>query len=210
MADLADKIDDLICTFDGTLNTTLDTLAMYVFGVFVFVLLVLVLSYHLYGKYRKPKSSSASVDKHQQNVNGVDARAKETQKNAGTTAGANLSAAGKGVPSTPPVRKRLGSKSSSKIANIGPTRPKSAIFPPPATGPDAEGVKWTNELFFWLYSDLAVVNELTSVWIQSLNESMKPSVAEVSLKRMYFTQKWAAFIGKSIQSFLRRRLVKVN
>lgn len=169
MADLADKIDDLICTFDGTLNTTLDTLTMYAFGVFVFVLLVLVVSYHFYGKHRKPKSITSEKVL---NINGVDAKTKDVQKNAGSLG------SGKTVPSTPPLRKRLGSKSG-KIANITPSKTKTHILPPVAMGPEAESVKWVNELFTWLYSDLVVVNELVSLWIQSLNESMKSCVAEV-------------------------------
>lgn len=168
MADLADKIDDLICTFDGTINATADMIAMYSFGVFVFVFLVFVLVCHLWGKYRKPKPS---VEKLQ---NGVDARLPDTQQSVSA-----LGSAKAGVPATPPVRKRLGSKSG-KIANIAPVKPKSLILPPPATGSDVEAVKWVNDLFLWLFSDQVVVNELVNLWIQSLNEAMKPSVAEVS------------------------------
>ncbi|KAK7580387.1 hypothetical protein V9T40_001016 [Parthenolecanium corni] len=169
MADLADKIDDLICTFDGTLNATADMIAMYSFGVFVFVFLVFVLVCHLWSKYRKPKPSGQKLQ------NSVDAKLQpDTQKSV-----ASLGSTKAGVPATPPVRKRLGSKSG-KIANIAPVKPKSLILPPPATGSDTEAVKWVNDLFFWLYSDQVVVNELVNLWIQSLNEAMKPSVAEVS------------------------------
>lgn len=178
MADLIDKIDDLICTFDGTLNTTLDTLAMYIFGVFLFILLILVLSFHIYGKYRKPKCAVTAEKPPGANV--VDQKlVKEIPKNVEPLS------TGKTVPSSPSVRKRLGSKSG-KIANITPLKLKPSIQIPSATGSDAESVKWVNDFFQWLYSDMVVVNELTNVWIQSLNETMKPSVAEVCKCRLLF------------------------
>ncbi|XP_065202637.1 uncharacterized protein LOC135832992 isoform X2 [Planococcus citri] len=179
MADLADKIDDLICTFDGNVNTTLDTIAMYMFGIFVFVLLTVVILYHLYGKYKKPKqiAASATTSAANEKTQNLGSETKTSVKDL--SSGKNVPSGGsaaKTVPSTPPVRKRLGSKSG-KIANIS-TKPKSIILPPPATGAEVESTKWVNELFLWLYSDLAIVNELVNFWIQSLNESMKQSVAE--------------------------------
>lgn len=178
MADLADKIDDLICTFDGAVDNTIDTIAMYMFGIFVFFLLVLVLSYHIYGKYKKPKQASpattTSVTSDKSQSLGPDG--KTAPKDIANAKNVSSSTSAKTVPSTPPVRKRLGSKSG-KIANIS-TKPKSIILPPPATGAEVESTKWVNELLLWLYSDQAIVNELVNLWIQSLNEAMKSSVAE--------------------------------
>jgi hypothetical protein len=189
MADLADKIDDLICTFDGTLNASIDTLAMYIFGVFVFVLFVLVLVFHVYGKNRissaaAAKRSSAgttasSIDEGRNQIatkNGLT----ESHRTTTTTTTTNATA-GKVVPSSPTVRRRLGSKSGN-MANIAtaPTKGGRATIasPPSATGADVEAAQWVNALFGWLYSDAVIVNELVHQWIQTLNETMKPAVAE--------------------------------
>lgn len=180
MADLADKIDDLICSFEGGGDTTMDTLAMYMFGWMVFGLVVLGIGKYVYGNFISGKNSKEkSIVAEPQVIkseNSVDATTKPSGKESPVTK--STGTGGKYVPPTPPVRKRLGSKSGRPV---GPAKPKSSalVHPPPtATGPDSECVKWVNELFAWLYSDLVIVNELLNIWIQSLNEFTKKSVAE--------------------------------
>lgn len=53
MSDLADQIDDYICTFEGVGDLTMDTLAMFIFGWAVLVLFLLWLCKFLYNKYIK-------------------------------------------------------------------------------------------------------------------------------------------------------------
>lgn len=65
MADLADQIDDFICTFEGVGDLTMDTLAMLIFAWAVGGLILLWLCKFLYGKYVKKTDASAvggSVD----------------------------------------------------------------------------------------------------------------------------------------------------
>lgn len=183
MADLADKIDDLICSFEGIGDTTMDTIAMYLFGWMLFGLTVLAIGRYVYSRFiviedAKAKSAIIEPPVAAKTENNVDASAKPVSKDNKTKT--STGAGGKYVPPTPPVRKRLGSKSGRPV---GPAKPKtsSLIHPPPtATGPESESVKWVNELFLWLYSDLVIVNELLNLWVQSLNEFVKDSVAEVS------------------------------
>ncbi|XP_046675390.1 uncharacterized protein LOC124364163 isoform X18 [Homalodisca vitripennis] len=182
MADLADKIDDMICTFEGEGETTMDTVAMYMFGWMMFGLVVLGIGKFVYGNFVANKDLKTqnviveppvTVTKSENSV--VDAAVKQPPKDIVVKS----SGGGKYVPPTPPSRKRLGSRSGRPV--VGPAKPKSTnlIHPPPtATGPESESVKWVNELFFWLYSDLVIVNELLSVWIQSLNDFTKKSVDE--------------------------------
>lgn len=62
MSDLADQIDDYICTFDGVGDLTMDTLAMVIFAWALFVLFVLWLCKFLYNKYiRKDDGASATT-----------------------------------------------------------------------------------------------------------------------------------------------------
>lgn len=190
MEDLADKIDDLICTFEGGSDTTMDTVAMYMFGWMLVGLVVLGVGRYAYGRFiSKAKDSDKKSDSTEVSSPPVKLTpelavadhvvAKPLLKDITKT----VSSGGKYVPPTPPVRKRLGSKSGSGVVRptgLVKSKSSSAIHPPPiATGAESESVKWVNELFLWLYSDLVVVNELLNVWIQSLNEFTKKSVAEV-------------------------------
>lgn len=186
MADLADKIDDMICTFEGEGETTMDTVAMYMFGWMMFGLVVLGIGKFVYGNFvanKDLKGQSVTVEppvtvtKSENSV--VDAAVKQPQKD---TVVKSSGGGGKYVPPTPPSRKRLGSRAGKPV--VGPVKPKSTVLvhpPPVATGAESESVKWVNELFYWLYSDLLIVNELLNVWIQTLNDYTKKSVDEVGL-----------------------------
>lgn len=62
MSDLADQIDDYICTFDGVGDLTMDTLAMFIFGWGLLALFLLWLCKFLYNKYVKKDGLVSSVD----------------------------------------------------------------------------------------------------------------------------------------------------
>ncbi|XP_054285158.1 uncharacterized protein LOC129001748 isoform X12 [Macrosteles quadrilineatus] len=192
MADLADKIDDMICTFEGEGETTMDTVAMYMFGWMMFGLVVLGIGKFVYGNFvanKDPKSQSVIVEPlvttTKSDIGVVDSAVKQPPKDivikSSGGGGGGGGGGGRYIPPTPPGRKRLGSRSGRPVGPIGPAKPKSSNFihpPPTATGPESESVKWVNELFFWLYSDLVIVNELLGVWVESLNEYTKQSVDE--------------------------------
>ncbi|XP_034244281.1 uncharacterized protein LOC117646972 isoform X4 [Thrips palmi] len=183
MADLADKIDDLICSFEGGGDTTMDTVAMLMFGWMVFGLFVLGIGKFIYAKYIRggnwkgsnavpPVTTTASViDDHS-----VKSTTVKELRSAVSSGGAY-------VPPTPPVRKRIGS--TKRGSSVGPVKNASKVspvtLPPPATGPDPEAVHWVNQVFAWLHLDPVTLNELLGVWVQSLNESTRKSVAEAGV-----------------------------
>lgn len=51
MADLAERVDDLICTFDTTDDFTMDTLSMLIFGWMLFGLIVLCVGKYIYNRF---------------------------------------------------------------------------------------------------------------------------------------------------------------
>lgn len=61
MSDLADQIDDYICTFDGVGDLTMDTLAMFIFGWALLFLFLLWLCKFLYNKYVKKDGGKDGV-----------------------------------------------------------------------------------------------------------------------------------------------------
>ncbi|BES99954.1 Phorbol esters/diacylglycerol Hypothetical protein domain (C1 domain) [Nesidiocoris tenuis] len=187
MEDLADKIDDLICTFENGADLTMDTVAMYLFLWLIVGLTVVGFGRYVYGRFvSRPvkEEPTAAVDGKAAAAVTETAPTKEPTPKPVASGRAAPSPA-RYVPPTPPSRKRLGSRTGRQ--SPGPVviaaRGKSAaaaVGPPPpsATGPDSVSVKWVTEMFAWLYSDLVVVNEALAIWLQSLNEFTKKSVAE--------------------------------
>lgn len=51
MADLAERVDDLICSFDSAGETTMDTLSMLIFGWMLFGLVVLCVGKYVYNRF---------------------------------------------------------------------------------------------------------------------------------------------------------------
>lgn len=184
--DLAESVDDLICTFDGTGDTTMDTLAMFIFGWILAALFVLWLGRLIYGKFiakEKTNESKLKIDTIKTETTNIETTDTKGIKKSVSSVG---SVSSKGVKSgsytspTPPVRKRLTRQSPA------PDLKKTRYIPAPqCTGADNVCVLWVNDVLQWLYNDLVIVNELVSVWIQSLNEFTKKSVAEVSLFYVY-------------------------
>ncbi|CAH1389002.1 unnamed protein product [Nezara viridula] len=184
MEDLADKIDDLICTFEGGSDTTMDTIAMYMFGWMLVGLIVLGVGRYAYARFIRTKDVKEKSDTSEVTtpVLKTDVSTTDSTKPLVKESSKPVASGGKYVPPTPPVRKRLGSKSGAGVVRpTGLVKSKSSSMthpPPTATGAESESVKWVNELFLWLYTDLVVVNELLNAWILSLNEFTKKSVAE--------------------------------
>lgn len=61
MSDLADQIDDYICTFDGVGDLTMDTLAMVIFAWALCALFLLWLCKFLYNKYVRNDGGASAV-----------------------------------------------------------------------------------------------------------------------------------------------------
>lgn len=180
--DLAEVVEDLICTFDGSGDTTMDTLAMFVFGWILAALFVLWLGKFIYEKLQAKSTAKANdiaqktklIESTAKTTDSVDIGETKAAKKATTKI--TSSSAGGYVPPTPPIRKRL-----TRQSPAPEVRKPKFIPAPQCTGPDNICVLWVNDVFQWLYNDFVIVNELLAVWIQSLNEFAKKSVAEVSL-----------------------------
>ncbi|XP_053987071.1 uncharacterized protein LOC128892544 isoform X3 [Hylaeus anthracinus] len=61
MADLAERVDDLICSFDSTGDTTMDTLSMLIFGWMLFGLVVLCVGKYVYNRFVLNEVASATT-----------------------------------------------------------------------------------------------------------------------------------------------------
>lgn len=173
--DLAEVVEDLICTFDGSGDTTMDTLAMFIFGWILAALFVLWLGKLLYAKFQAKSTASEA------RARLVDAPLSKTTDNVDSAGDAKIAKKvaplGKApagyVPPTPPVRKRL-----TRQSPAPEVRKPKFVPAPQCTGPDNVCVLWVNDVFQWLYNDFVIVNELLAVWIAALNEYTKKSVTE--------------------------------
>lgn len=187
MGDLAEAVEDLICTFDGTGDTTMDTLAMFVFGWILAALFVLWLGKIVYARFiAKSNETKTKVEPivkaaEASSVDNVDSKViKKT-----VSAPKSVPSGGKSyVPPTPPIRKRL-----TRQSPTPEVRKQKYLPAPQCTGPDNICVLWVNDVLQWLYNDLVIVNELLAVWIQTMNEYSKKSVEEVSTTFSSFYRK---------------------
>lgn len=207
MGDLADTIDDLICSFENDGNKTMDTLIMYLFCWVLVGFTVLAIGKFVYSRvlgYASRKSGIAASD------------GKSAVSEPETVSGDRKNHQ-RTVPPTPPIsRKRLGSKSGRTSAAVAGIAAGLSAVPaaaaankafsleqqqvhhhhhhqrplPVATGNDPDSVRWTNSIFKWLYNQAAggvgcageppVIEYLLGQWIIALNEYTKKSFAEVS------------------------------
>ncbi|XP_044271005.1 uncharacterized protein LOC123015351 isoform X1 [Tribolium madens] len=171
MGDLAEAVEDLICTFDPTGDTTMDTLAMFVFGWILAALFVLWLGKIVYARFTARASNETKTKIEPVAVDTVDAKA--AKKTAVAPVKSAPSGKGGYVPPTPPVRKRL-----TRQSPTPEVRKVKYVPAPQCTGPDNVCVLWVNDVLQWLYNDLVIVNELLAVWLQAMNEFTKKSAAE--------------------------------
>ncbi|XP_055906547.1 uncharacterized protein LOC129941823 isoform X11 [Eupeodes corollae] len=189
--DLADQIDDYICSFEGIGDLSMDSLAMFIFIWAVLALFLVWLCKFLYNKYMNKEtpivnSRNNSVVTTGAKVNGDKLRlsepkeilsSKDVKDSKPLSAGAGGGRGRSGIVGGPnaPLRKRVVRQSST-----GPETRKKRIVPPPANvvGPETTSVTWTSQVFRWLYSDLVIVNELLISWVIALNDNLKKSVED--------------------------------
>ncbi|XP_060808010.1 uncharacterized protein LOC106142156 [Amyelois transitella] len=185
MADLAEAVDDLICSFDY-MDTAMDNLVMLVFIWILFSIVLLGIAKWAYGRFGKKtadveaKAAKATEEKKLSPANEIVSSADSVlATSAKVKSGTFLSKPPKPsgyVPATPPNKRRLGRMSPGpEQLNL---KKHTSIVIPTCTGPDAPSVQWVNDLLTWLYNDLVIVNELVQRWIVSMNEFSKKSVEE--------------------------------
>lgn len=192
--DLAESVDDLICTFDGFGDTTMDTLAMFIFGWILAALFILWLGKLLYNKYVIKNEQKIKIDtiikiddkKTSDVIDGTTNVQSSTTVNKlsavkSVNSGATVTVKSGGkcggyVPPTPPVRKRITRQSPGPDLN----KKFKYVPAPQCTGPDKISVLWVNDFFQWLYNDLEIVNELVNVWIGCLNDYARKASNDVS------------------------------
>ncbi|KAL9919917.1 uncharacterized protein ACN427_001659 isoform 13-T15 [Glossina fuscipes fuscipes] len=199
--DLADQIDDYICSFEGLGDITMDSLAIFIFLWAVLALFSLWLCKYLYQKYSKEKEAAgATTPSRQSSVGPGTGKAEKTRLSepreiqasktdmkelmlSKPTAAAGAVGAGAarsvktptGAPGATSIRRRMVRQSST-----GPENIKRRYVPPPSNvvGPETSSVTWTSHVFRWLYSDLVIVNELLMSWVIALNDTLRKTTDE--------------------------------
>nr|XP_032293055.1 uncharacterized protein LOC6635370 isoform X3 [Drosophila virilis] len=200
--DLADQIDDYICSFEGLGDLTMDSLAIFIFLWAVLALFSVWLCKLLYHKYLNKGASASASNSRQGSVapgGALGAGGAKLEKRlseprdllatkskvddlskpltAGGSAGRGRSTASPmgGSGAAAGARRRVVRQSST-----GPENRKKRYVPPPSNvvGPETSSVTWTSQVFRWLYSDLVIVNELLMSWVIAINDTLRKSVEE--------------------------------
>lgn len=191
MADLAEAVDDLICSFDF-MDTAMDNLVMLIFIWVLFSLVLLGIAKWSYSRFVKTTDVIVKTnDEPKKPANEIVASADSVLATSAKVRSATLKASKPSsfVPPTPPNKKRLGRMSPGpEQLNL---KKHQSIIVPTCTGADPPSVQWVNDLLTWLYNDLVIVNELVQQWIVSMNEFSKKSVEEVSFYSVFKIQSLA-------------------
>lgn len=192
--DLADQVDDYICTFEGFGDIAMDSLAMFVFIWSLFVLISIWLGKFLYSKYIKKdvtvdtSSTATTVPSVAKTVapvsSAIPVRKSEPREivrhNGGGGGGGG--GGGRGLSATPSradtplasqaqlARKRLSRKSPGPELR---TRSRHTPIPQNIMGEDSSNITWVTRTFRWLYSDLTIVNELLQTWTVAVNDFIR-------------------------------------
>ncbi|XP_037944764.1 uncharacterized protein LOC119677475 isoform X11 [Teleopsis dalmanni] len=196
--DLADQIDDYICTFEGIGDLTMDSLAIFIFIWAVLALFSVWLCKYFYNKYMlKNKTTGSQSNSRQSSVAPGGAKNDKTRLSEprellatksdikdllskpaaggarGRSTASPASSAGGAVGGG--ARRRVVRQSST-----GPESRKKRYVPPPSNvvGKETVSVTWTSQVFRWLYSDLVIVNELLISWVIALNDTLRKSAGE--------------------------------
>ncbi|XP_017096491.2 uncharacterized protein [Drosophila bipectinata] len=201
--DLADQIDDYICSFEGLGDLTMDSLAIFIFLWAVLALFSVWLIKLLYHKYLNkgkapsaatsrqssvapgsgsPTSGSGKTEKRLSEPRDLLATKSKVAEDLAKPLAAGAAGGARGRSSASPLnsaaagpRRRVVRQSST-----GPENRKKRYVPPPSNvvGPETSSVTWTSQVFRWLYSDLVIVNELLMSWVIAINDSLRKSVEE--------------------------------
>ncbi|XP_063898476.1 C2 domain-containing protein 2 isoform X10 [Helicoverpa armigera] len=182
MADLAEAVDDLICSFDY-MDTAMDNLVMLIFIWILFSIVLLGIAKWAYARFANKAvevdtKQKPTTDETKKTTNEIINSADSVLATSAKVKSASFKPAKPTgfVPATPPNKRRLGRMSP------GPEqltlKKHQSVLVPTCTGPDPPSVQWVNDLLTWLYNDLVIVNELVQQWIVSMNEFSKKSVEE--------------------------------
>ncbi|XP_044571513.1 uncharacterized protein LOC6494440 isoform X19 [Drosophila ananassae] len=199
--DLADQIDDYICSFEGLGDLTMDSLAIFIFLWAVLALFSVWLIKLLYHKYfNKGKAPSAANSRQSSVAPGsgspasgsgkTEKRLSEPREFLATKSkvvedlakplAAGSAGGARGRSSASPLNSAAGGPRRRVVrqSSTGPENRKKRYVPPPSNvvGPETSSVTWTSQVFRWLYSDLVIVNELLMSWVIAINDSLRKSV----------------------------------
>ncbi|XP_024227970.1 uncharacterized protein LOC100746676 isoform X12 [Bombus impatiens] len=206
MADLAERVDDLICSFDSAGDTTMDTLSMLIFGWMLFGLVVLCVGKYVYNRFVLNELGSGAIvtakDGHIVHGDSVGVSGGAGAGGAGGgggTAGGGGGGGGSGGKLLSLGKQKIVSSGSVSLGAgaggggsagsgshaaaphpsvISPARSSKSLNLPTATGADPDAVRWVNEIIVWLYSDPAILDQLLAAWVASLNDFTSNSVDE--------------------------------
>lgn len=194
--DLADQIEDYICTFEGLGDITMDSLAMFVFIWLLCALFLIWLGKFLYYKYIKKGESAVITEtipstivpsKTIPTVSSMPIRKSEPRDimrsgHGGGGGGGGGGGVSRALSSTP-IRADTPLASQAQLArkrltrrSPGPeikSKSRHAPVPQNIMGEDTQSVSWASRTFRWLYSDLTIINELLQTWSLSVNDYIR-------------------------------------
>ncbi len=190
--DLADRVDDLICTFEGGTDSDMDMVSMIVTGWIVFMLTSFVGTRFLYRKFKGTGSGSTAIDSADKDKvkDKLKVPLQSNSVTEKTKANRNIST----VPlNNGSANKRAGASVSEKSQDQVEAKPKSTKGPkvelnppiPKCTGPDPLLVAYVTQCHGWYGEEVKGGRELEEVkdsYVDALNKSLRGSLRDVKHK----------------------------
>lgn len=152
-----------------TLLPNMDTLGTLLVGWMVFVTLILILGTFFYFKFIHQLGNDAHTE--DSTGPGEEGQGRASAGKGGT------GAAGSATPGRAKAARREEPARKPTIVPDGKPEPVSA---PVGTGADPDAVKWTNNVFTWLYNSADGGPMVRKVWLETLNENTVKTAIEVS------------------------------
>ncbi|XP_050736733.1 uncharacterized protein LOC127008574 isoform X1 [Eriocheir sinensis] len=144
-----------------TLLPKMDTLGTLLVGWMVFVTLILMLGTFFYFKFIHTLGNETSSEQDDTGP-GEEGQGKATKGKGGTGASGSATAGKSKAAKKDEVARK---------PTIVPDRKPEPVSAPVGTGADPDAVKWTNNVFTWLYNSADGGQLVRKVWLETLNEN---------------------------------------
>lgn len=153
-----------------TLLPNMDTLGTLLVGWMVFVTLILILGTFFYFKFIHTLGNE-SLTEQDDTGPGDEGKGRASKGKGGTgTAG-----------SATPGKSKAAKREEARKPTIVPDHKPELVSAPVGTGADPDAVKWTSNVFTWLYNSADGGQTVRKIWLETLNENTVKTAIEVSI-----------------------------
>lgn len=175
---MADRLDDLICTFHPGAGA-METLAILLLGWIIFGVILTIVGKLVYSRLLLDAPTEAQSLNSTAPPIATPVAPTSTEKSTISNTERFIKTLKANPPPAPPPKVPR-SKSASRQSSVERSTNSHHPEVPNVTGSNADCVKWVTNCFSFIYTQPHILAELTASWKDSLNSQTKQSEADVS------------------------------